>query len=152
MSGIGFPPKIDGFVKKSNFCVALHLSSFNVRKVRLIPRDSRALNLELFTLPFQIDFYETIKIIIQCIDFTLYTVKWFKYQSIDIGLFQFSGDFYETCGSEQSGLNIILVRPAVFFPGTSMANLDMLFRVSFFSRANNIWSGVVFFHHIISCI
>ncbi len=39
------PPEAD--------CVVHHLSSFNVRKVRLIPRDSHALNLGLFTLPSQ---------------------------------------------------------------------------------------------------
>lgn len=44
--------------KKSNFYVALHLAvTATYCKVRLVTRDSRALNLTLFTLPSNLRFF-----------------------------------------------------------------------------------------------
>jgi hypothetical protein len=49
--GQGGYGKIDDFAKSPTSALHCILRQFNVRKVRLIPQDLRALNLELFSLP-----------------------------------------------------------------------------------------------------
>ena len=46
----------DGFVKSPTSALRCILRHCSVLKVRLIPQDLRALNLELFTLPSNFDF------------------------------------------------------------------------------------------------
>jgi hypothetical protein len=45
------PPAIDGTVKSPSAALRFIFRHCDVRKVRLIPQDSRALHLELFTVP-----------------------------------------------------------------------------------------------------
>ena len=50
--------KIDGFVKSPASVLHCILRHCGVALVRLIPQDLRALNLELFTLPSNLDFLQ----------------------------------------------------------------------------------------------
>jgi hypothetical protein len=47
---------LDGFVKSPNSLLRCILRFFMVRYVQIITQDLRALNLELFSLPSEIDF------------------------------------------------------------------------------------------------
>jgi len=54
--------KLDGFVKSPTSALRCIPRHYDVLSVRLIPRNLRALNLELFTLPSKSDFFEAIKL------------------------------------------------------------------------------------------